>query len=44
MAGNKTLSTAKNEENNEYYTRYDDIQTEINTYLEFNRAESEVIL
>ena len=36
MAGNKTLSTAKNEENNEYYTRYDDIQTEINTYLEFN--------
>ena len=33
---NTTLSTAKNAKNDEYYTRYEDIQKEINAYIEFN--------
>lgn len=36
MADNNALSKAKNEENDEYYTRYEDIQAEINAYLEYN--------
>lgn len=33
---NTTLSAAKNAKNDEYYTRYEDIQREVNAYLEFN--------
>lgn len=36
MANNNALSKAKNSEYDEYYTRYIDIQNEINTYIEYN--------
>lgn len=36
MAENSALSKAKNEENDEFYTRYEDIQAEMNAYLEYN--------
>ena len=33
---NETLSKAKNAKNDEFYTQYEDIQREINAYLEYN--------
>lgn len=33
---NKLLSAAKNAKNDEFYTQYEDIQREINAYLEYN--------
>lgn len=33
---NTTLSEAKNAKNDEFYTQYEDIQREINAYLEYN--------
>lgn len=33
---NQTLSEAKNAKNDEFYTQYEDIQNEINAYLEYN--------
>lgn len=33
---NDTLSAAKNAKNDEYYTLYEDIQKEVNAYLEYN--------
>ncbi len=33
---NTTLSEAKNAKNDEFYTRYEDIQHEVNAYLEYN--------
>ena len=33
---NDTLSTAKTAQNDEYYTLYEDIQNEINRYVEYN--------
>ena len=33
---NTTLSEAKNAKNDEFYTRYEDIQREVNAYLEYN--------
>ncbi len=33
---NDTLSEAKNKKSDEFYTQYEDIQREINAYLEFN--------
>jgi len=33
---NETLSKAKNAKNDEFYTQYEDIQREVNAYLEFN--------
>lgn len=33
---NKKLSEAKNAKNDEFYTQYEDIQREINAYLEYN--------
>lgn len=36
LMANSNLSAAKNAKNDEYYTRYEDIQKEINAYLEYN--------
>ncbi|MBR6742119.1 MAG: DNA methyltransferase, partial [Clostridia bacterium] len=33
---NKKLSEAKNAKNDEFYTQYEDIQREVNAYLEYN--------
>lgn len=33
---NKKLTEAKNTKNDEFYTQYEDIQREINAYLEYN--------
>lgn len=33
---NKKLSDAKNAKNDEFYTQYEDIQNEVNAYLEYN--------
>ena len=33
---NRKLSEAKNAKNDEFYTQYEDIQREINAYLEYN--------
>jgi hypothetical protein len=33
---NELLSKAKNGKNDEFYTQYEDIQQEINAYLEYN--------
>ena len=33
---NAKLSEAKNAKNDEFYTQYEDIQREINAYLEYN--------
>ena len=33
---NKKLSEAKNAKNDEFYTQYEDIQNEVNAYLEYN--------
>ena len=36
MANNETLSDAKRKKNDEFYTQYSDIETEMNAYVEFN--------
>ena len=36
MAKNANLKAAKEAQNDEFYTQYDDIQKEINAYLEFD--------
>jgi len=36
MAGNHKLAAAKAEKNDEFYTQYEDIQKEVNAYLEFD--------
>ena len=36
MANNTNLSTAKSAKNDEFYTQYGDIETEMNAYFEFN--------
>lgn len=36
MSGNSTLSDAKNKKNDEFYTRYTDVEAEINAYYEYN--------
>lgn len=36
MAGNKDLTEAKIAKNDEFYTQYEDIQKEVNAYLEYN--------
>ena len=36
MAGNKQLTKAKKDKDDEFYTQYPDIQKEINAYLEYN--------
>ena len=36
MAANTHLSEAKSAKNDEFYTQYDDIQVEVNAYLEYN--------
>ena len=33
----KNLQEAKNAKNDEFYTQYDDIQREVNAYLEFDQ-------
>ena len=33
---NKNLAQAKNAKNDEFYTQYEDIQKEVNAYLEYN--------
>ena len=33
---NKNLSQAKNAKNDEFYTQYADIQSEVNAYLDYN--------
>lgn len=35
MSGNKNLKKAKKEKNDEFYTQYNDIEKEINAYLEY---------
>ena len=34
--GNAKLSEAKNAKNDEFYTQYEDIQREVNAYLEYD--------
>lgn len=36
MAGNSSLSAAKDAKNDEFYTQYSDIETEMNAYVEFD--------
>ena len=36
MANNSGLGAAKSAKNDEFYTRYDDIQAEMNAYVEYN--------
>ncbi len=36
MAGNSSLGAAKRAKNDEYYTRYEDIEAEMNAYVEYN--------
>lgn len=36
MAGNTSLSAAKDAKNDEFYTQYSDIEAEMNAYVEFN--------
>lgn len=36
MASNKRMNKAKNEKKNEFYTRYEDIEREMNAYVEYN--------
>ena len=36
MADNKGMAKAKNNKNDEFYTQYEDIQREVNAYLEYN--------
>lgn len=36
MATNKKLKAAKDSKNDEFYTRFEDIQNEINAYIEYN--------
>ncbi|MBQ8698096.1 MAG: adenosine deaminase, partial [Schwartzia sp.] len=33
---NTNMQTAKNAKNDEFYTQYDDIQSEVNAYLEYD--------
>ena len=35
MSKNKTLSAAKSAKNDEFYTQYNDIQKEVNAYLDY---------
>ena len=36
MARNTDLSAAKSAKNDEFYTQYNDIEAEMNAYVEFN--------
>lgn len=36
MAGNKNLHNANRAKNDEFYTQFQDIQKEVNAYLEYN--------
>lgn len=36
MADNSSLSAARNAKNDEFYTQYSDIETEMNAYIEYN--------
>lgn len=36
MAGNSSLGAAKDAKNDEFYTQYNDIESEMNAYVEFN--------
>ena len=36
MSNNSNLGTARNAKNDEFYTQYDDIQKEVNCYVDFN--------
>lgn len=36
MAGNSSLGAAKRAKNDEFYTRYEDIEAEMNAYVEYN--------
>ena len=36
MAANTNLSDAKRAKKDEFYTQYDDIQREVNAYIEYN--------
>lgn len=36
MAGNSSLGAAKQAKNDEFYTRYEDIEAEMNAYVEYN--------
>jgi hypothetical protein len=36
VAGNSSLGAAKNAKNDEFYTRYEDIEAEMNAYVEYN--------
>ena len=36
MSKNKTLSAAKSAKNDEFYTQYNDIQKEVNAYLDYD--------
>lgn len=36
MAGNSALGAAKAAQNDEFYTQYSDIESEMNAYVEFN--------
>ena len=40
---NADLSAAKNAKNDEFYTQYEDIQKEVNAYLEYNPILSIVL-
>lgn len=33
---NRNLSAAKNDKNDEFYTQFNDIQKEVNAYIEYN--------
>jgi len=37
MATNKHMNKAKKEQKNEFYTRYSDIEKEINAYVEYDK-------
>lgn len=36
MAGNTSLSAARDAKNDEFYTQYSDIEAEMNAYVEYN--------
>lgn len=36
MADNSSLGTAKQAKNDEFYTQYNDIEAEMNAYVEYN--------
>ena len=37
MGNKKTLTLAKSQKNDEFYTQIDDIQNEMNSYFEYNQ-------